>query len=130
MKKIFLEIVLWTWCLLGMLGVVYYIVYRNKIIKKKEYKGISVYHVDTDLFGGVSAGKFIFIGKNHFNERTIRHEYGHTIQTYIFGPLTLIVIALPSAIMFWISKFNKNFKKNYFKRFPENWADRLGGVGR
>ncbi len=132
MRKFLLNIVLWTWCLpQTILGLIYLVFLRNKIIKKQNHKGIALYSVRVNgLFGGVSLGKFIFINNKLFNKKTIRHEYGHTLQGYIFGPLFLLIISLPSAILFWVSKYNKNVKKNYFSYFPENWADKLGGVGK
>ncbi len=130
MNKILNNFILWTWCLpQSLLGSIYTITYKNKIINKKNYKNISLIIIKTNMFEGLSLGKFIFINKeNQNNLNTIKHEYGHTLQNYIFGPLYLIIITLPSSIQFWISKYNKNFKKNYFKRFPENWANKLGKV--
>ena len=130
MNKILQNALLWTWCLpQSLLGFFYYLHFRKRILGKKNYNGISVYCIDTKAFGGISLGKFIFLSrKKDLEKRLIKHEYGHTIQGYIFGPLYILVIAIPSAVQFLISKYNKRFKKSYFKRFPENWANKLAGV--
>ncbi len=49
---------------------------------------------------GLSTGLFIFIPRADTAEiRQMRvHEYGHTIQSLILGPLYLPVIGIPSAI--------------------------------
>ena len=57
------------------------------------------------------------------------HEYGHTIQSLMFGPLYLILVGLPSII--WADRpslVNKRMrdKISYFSVFPEDQANRLG----
>lgn len=46
----------------------------------------------------MSLGLFIFMfgGRYIGDEETLKHEYGHSIQSKILGPLYLIVIGLPS----------------------------------
>jgi hypothetical protein len=60
------------------------------------------------------------------------HEYGHALQSVLLGPLYLIVVGIPSlsrvAYSKWYYKKSGRSWKNYFKGFPENWADKLGGV--
>jgi len=65
---------------------------------------------------------------------TTKHEYGHTIQSMIFGPLYLIVVGLPSVMqniigVILLRRFDKHeYSYAYYNRYPEKWADRLGGV--
>ena len=108
------------------------------------YRGSIV--TDTANFG-VSLGGFIFsMGKSAFQklgypkqlaesdaELCIRHEGGHAVQSRILGPLYLLIVGIPSLVMnlmsSWSLTYGKRiFWKNYYKRFPENWADRLGGI--
>lgn len=35
------------------------------------------------------------------SEKTIKHEYGHQLQSYILGPLYLLIIGLPSGLWCW-----------------------------
>lgn len=60
------------------------------------------------------------------------HEWGHSIQSLIFGPLYLLVIGIPSVMRGSISHwhYNKNDNWDYYNGFPENWADKIGGVQR
>ena len=61
----------------------------------------------------------------------IKHEYGHTLQSKILGPLYLFVIGLPSLI--WAGCFEDYRKENkisYYDFYTEKWADKLGGVNR
>ena len=55
------------------------------------------------------------------------HEYGHTIQSLILGPLYLIMIGIPSTL--WGFLFaKKRYEKQipYCAFFTENWANKCG----
>ena len=86
---------------------------------------------------GVSLGWFIFWtpAGNRFPYLTNdcrMHEYGHAKQSVMLGPAYLIVVGIPSlSRVFYRKCFRKRYGmhwKNYFNGYPENWADRLGGV--
>lgn len=81
--------------------------------------------------GGLSLGLFIFMRDQHPNKKwtynTRIHEYGHTWQCLLLGPLYYIVVALPSAI--WCNCFENYRKKNnvsYYKLYCESWANIWG----
>ena len=59
-------------------------------------------------WGGVSLGIFSFICEEA-GEHTLNHEFGHSIQNAIFGPLFPFIVAIPSATRYW--KFVANQKK-------------------
>lgn len=112
----------------------------KKFKKKERYKETSVYYIE-GFPNGISLSQTIILNSIYLNipdsvrEKTIMHEYGHFIQSQIFGPLYLIVIGLPSIVMNIISIFSRKFGKgkfanNYYNRWPESWADKLGGVDR
>lgn len=81
--------------------------------------------------GGLSLGLFIFMKDQHKNKKwtynTRIHEYGHTWQCLLLGPLYWIVVALPSVI--WCNCFAKYREKNnvsYYKLYCESWANAWG----
>jgi hypothetical protein len=78
---------------------------------------------------GVSLGKDIIIGEHH-GFTAIKHEYGHTRQSRILGPLYLIVVGIPSVSMNILTRIGVLRADRYYDRWPENWADKLGGVER
>jgi len=125
-----IDLVYYTWCLpQTLLG--HIVLLFCKKIEKKQYK-LSTVHIIDNVFG-VSLGRHIIVGHAYNDERTIKHEYGHVLQSLMLGPLYLPVVGLPSAIMNIISRFDYiwgkgNFADNYYERWPENWADKLGGV--
>lgn len=82
-----------------------------------------------NMKGGISLGRYIFVP--YYNMTTIKHEYGHCIQSKYLGWLYLPVIGLPSII--WAGCFRKfRAKRNisYYDFYTEKLADRLGKVER
>lgn len=85
---------------------------------------------------GVSLGLFIF--SPEFTEsgsqgerwdRLFIHEYGHTFQSLLLGPMYLLVIGIPSAIWANCSKYirlRETYGVPYSFCFAEGWADQLG----
>lgn len=78
---------------------------------------------------GVSFGPIIVI-YSKADETTIAHERGHSKQSLMLGPLYLVIVGLPSIIMAWLSAIIPALSQTYYKRWPESWADKLGGVQR
>ena len=71
--------------------------------------------------------------------RLIKHEQGHCRQSVMLGPLYLVVVGIPSALLNALTRLQSSrydlLKRigheaywNYYKVYPERWADRLGGV--
>ncbi len=71
-----------------------------------------------------------FKGQIAFEElsnRLLVHEYGHTIQSLILGPLFLIIIGIPSALWaFFGGRKRKEKQIPYGAFFTEKWANNLG----
>ena len=38
---------------------------------------------------------------------TKQHELGHTFQNAILGPFFIFLVSIPSAIRYWLHRFNK-----------------------
>lgn len=76
--------------------------------------------------GSVTLGPYIFLSPKA-TDTTVRHEWGHTRQSLILGPLYLIVIGIPSII--WAAT-HRTIAPNtdYFDFFTEKWANKLGDV--
>jgi|AntAceMinimDraft_16_1070373.scaffolds.fasta_scaffold91812_2 hypothetical protein len=95
-----------------------------------QYKGKTVY-VCPSFRGGLCLGEYIFV-RSTKNVKMIPHEYGHSRQSMMLGPLFLLIVGLPSIIQAGLANLYplSNWMRNYYKRYPENWADKLGGVDR
>ena len=98
-------------------------------------RDIMIYHMsivtDWDYKNGcMGLGMFIFINdfRRKDNEFILMHEYGHSIQSLILGPLFIPLIAIPSLI--WASsKSLKNYRQihkiSYYDLYTEKWANHL-----
>ena len=91
----------------------------------------------------VSLGMFVFVTSEPFfydklkdeytmeelSSRLLVHEYGHTIQSILLGPLYLIIIGIPSTLWGFLPVFARTRKEkqlSYFSFFTESWANWLG----
>ena len=84
-------------------------------------------------FPGLCLGRYIFVGEP-VSRRIIKHEIGHSRQSRLLGPLYLLIIGLPSLCLYlWDRRMHKGWEAEererwYYGKWPESWADRLGGV--
>ena len=63
---------------------------------------------------GFSLGTVFFTTKDPAGYLVI-HEFGHTIQNAIFGPLTLFVVTIPSMLRFWYRRIYERVTKSFYK---------------
>ena len=86
---------------------------------------------------GVSLGFFVFwpsCDNRYFklSSKNKMHEFGHSIQSRILGPLYLLLVGIPSILRVLYRILYYTFTglrwKNYYKGYPEDWADRLGDI--
>lgn len=137
--KIIYTVLQWTWGVLqNIAGAFIFLLF----IKNKHYfwRGaiVTVWNSKTASLG---IGMFIFVRKPRHGEypdnftgqtdfdRTLVHEYGHTVQSIILGPLFLPIIALPSLLWCGLPAAIRYRKKNsvsYYSFYTEKWANYLG----
>lgn len=131
----------WTWGLpQTLVGAVFYLI--NKRNPHFSYHGscATVWKSKSSL----SLGMFVFVSEDPFyyyeDQRTrftedaflemlLVHEYGHTIQSLIFGPLYLLMVGVPSLLWSYLPRFVNLRERDhisYFSAYPERWANRLG----
>jgi hypothetical protein len=102
--------------------------------REEVFRGINLYC--WNIQAGISLGNYIFLPKSWLGSvSTKAHEWGHTRQSRMFGPLYLIAIGIPSFFgnAVWDTLFHKNWspikaEQWYMSRYPEKWANELGGV--
>ena len=122
------QLIYWTWCLpQTLLG---FIVKALCKAKPTQFKNFKFYTWSS--CGGISLGKYIIIypyKKAEQLERVLKHESGHQVQSFILGPLYLLVIGLPSII--WnvcFRKYRAKYQIDYYSFYTEKWANKLGGL--
>jgi hypothetical protein len=114
-----------TWCLpQTLVGLVLTLIFGGSM----KFRDARVCFLACERWG-VSLGRYIIIWECSSLE-TLWHEYGHYRQSLMLGPLYLPIVGLPSLVMNLMSRCNADFASRYYQRWPENWADRLGGVKR
>ena len=132
LKDFLFMFVQWTWALpVNLVGWIAYIICTKILGYRWQHFGYAKIVYVPWKGGGLSMGLFIFIKDNAkskewtYNCRI--HEYGHTWQALLLGPLYYIVVALPSVI--WCNCFAGYRQKNnvpYSKLYCEGWADAWG----
>lgn len=140
MKTILYRIVQCTWGILQTaLGAVIFLLYRN--CPHFAFHGAVITQWSNP--SSVSLGMFVFVtaqpyfyeklkddySKEELSRRLLVHEYGHTIQSLIMGPLYLVVMGIPSTLWGFLPSLNRKRREeqiSYFSFFTERWANRLG----
>lgn len=78
--------------------------------------------------GGLSLGIFIFLSTSGGGDLR-PHEYGHTIQCLLLGPLYWVVVALPSVVWcFLFAGYREKRRIPYDALYCERWATAWGRV--
>ena len=123
-----------------LVGLIVFIINAGK--KHYFYHGclVTVWHSKSSL----SLGLFVFISDDpfyyyqsytdkytveDFSKMLLVHEYGHTIQSIIFGPFYLLAVGVPSIAWSFMPTYVKKReleKISYFSAYPEKWANSLG----
>ena len=135
------EIFFWIWQLpqnlLGLLLLLWY---------KITAKDLTLYHKENGryfystigMLTGISLGNYIIMRTPDMGDGK-KHEYGHSRQSRILGPLYLLVIGLPSICGnlydLWFHTPSRGWSYWdsyvwYYNQPWEKWADKLGGVNR
>lgn len=131
-KGFLFYLIQWTWGLpVNLVGGIAFLI--NTKIKKRRWQRFGYAYIVYIPWnaGALSLGLFIFARDNHpkknWTYNTRIHEYGHTWQCLLLGPLYYIVIAIPSFI--WCNVFGGYRKKHnisYYALYCESWANSFG----
>lgn len=130
----FKNFLLYIWQLpQNLLGLIM-LLFMKPYVLKENYKGIT-YVVSKKMSGGISLGNYVILSNTYRDKnryyKDLNHEWGHTRDSRMFGPLYLIVIGLPSIIWAWIyGTIIKPTQNGYYKFYTEKRADHFGGVER
>lgn len=131
MKKFLFRLWQWTWGFpQSLLGLIYRLVYKD--CPRTEYHGAVVTHWPKS--GSMGVGMYLFLGTNGDDERKAQvlvHEFGHSVQSMILGPLFLPIMGIPSFL--WANlprcrRLRKEKGVSYYKFYPERNANRLGSL--
>lgn len=123
-----MEILKYFWQLPQLIAAFIYYQYlksKDEILDTCTCQGAIVF-IKRKSCGSVTLGSYIFLSPRA-TDTNVRHEWGHTRQSLILGPLYLIVIGIPSII--WAATHKSIAPNNPYDWFyTEAWANKLGGV--
>jgi len=107
-----------VWSLVGLFVYLFSIIFLKDKIEVQKVAGRIAIRFKNGKFGGASLGLVYLVGR-FVGDRTHRHELGHTLQNAIFGPLFILLIAIPSALRcsFWQKYHMKYYQKH--SSYPE-----------
>ena len=132
LKAFVFYLIQWTWGLpVNLFGGLAYLICTKLLHYRWQHFGYARIVYVPWKGGGLSLGLFIFVKENHSKKtwtyNTRIHEYGHTWQCLLLGPLYWVVIAIPSFI--WCNCF-ANYRKThdipYAALYCEAWANSWG----
>lgn len=131
MKRLIYIVWQYTWGLLqNLAGGTIYAFYRLRGCPHFAYQG-ALAVIWPVRSGSMSLGRFLFLHESYRpgDRALLAHEYGHTIQSLILGPLYLFVIGLPSLLWAGLPVFQRRRHDrhvSYYSFYPEKWANALG----
>lgn len=132
LKSFLFYLVQWTWGLsVNLVGGIVFLICTRILHRRYQRFGYAYITYLPWNAGGLSLGLFIFMKDNHPKKRwtynTRIHEYGHTWQCLVLGPLYWLVVAIPSA--FWcnvLDGYRRKKNYSYYKLYCEGWANLWG----
>jgi len=125
----------WTWGIIqNLLGLLLMLCIRKKALRPFHGAVVVEYHDQafTKRFGTFALGMFIFYKNTDQNvkQNILTHEYGHTIQSMIYGPFFIPIVGFCS--IRWALSYSKNREKYnalnifYADKYPEKQANYWG----
>lgn len=125
MKLFFYYLLQWTWGLpQNILGLALWLFCKGKA--QPRFHGAAIKRWGLSSSAGI--GMFLFLQEGYDRELLL-HEYGHSLQSIILGPLFLPVIGLPSLLWARLPvarRYRKRTHTSYYWFYPECWANHLG----
>ncbi len=124
MKQLVFWLWQWTWGFpQSFIGLI--VCLCNRKMPRERYRGCIV--TRWNKRGSMGMGMFLFLGSEDPQVRV--HEFGHSVQSLIFGPLFLPVMGIPSFL--WCNlpvcrRMRTEKGISYYRFYPESTANRLG----
>jgi hypothetical protein len=101
---------------------------KNKISYVNKRGNCWIIKIKSGTLRAIPLPPFCFVDQ-YYSVSNQDHEYGHYKQSLILGPL-YIIIAIIIFSMHILTKLKILKIEKYYKRWPEQWADKLGWVRR
>ena len=88
-----------------------------------------IYYVELrkDVSWGFAMGTMFVVGK-YSSARIKDHEFGHTVQNAILGPLMIFLVALPSVFRFWYRRHRRKIGRLPKVPYDSIWFEHTATV--
>ena len=106
-------------CLITIILAIVKIFIPKKIIFKRYYWIYSI-TVGPEWWGGCEMGLMFLRDHNSSVNYINPHEFGHTFQNCLLGPLFPFMVAIPSAIRYWLREI---FPKKIWAPYDSAWFE-------
>lgn len=115
-----------TWgCIMTFIGAIIALALLCVGKKPQKHAG-SIYFNVGKSWGGVELGCFFLTDSNN-STHTKNHEFGHSLQNCLWGPLFPFVVCIPSAIRYWLREFKTQTGKYIYATILSSSIIILGG---
>ena len=115
-----------TWgCIMTFIGAVVALALLCVGKKPQRHAG-SIYFNVGKSWGGVELGCFSLTDSNN-STHAKNHEFGHSLQNCLWGPLFPFVVCIPSAIRYWLREFKTQTGKYIYATILSSSIIILGG---
>ena len=122
MSKLKFYLLSFTWGLpLTLIGLIVSLVMLCMGCKPHKW-GYCYYFEVGEGWGGLEFGVIFLVSKTA-SDHTKNHELGHGIQNCYWGPLTLLVIWIPSAIRYQYRKIRAKLGYQNKTKYDDFWAE-------
>lgn len=102
-----------TWgCIMTLIGAVVTLALLCVGKKPQKHAGCTYFNVGKS-WGGMELGCF-FLTDSNDSTHTKNHEFGHSLQNCLWGPLFPFVVCIPSAIRYWLREFKTQKSKKIY----------------
>lgn len=102
-----------TWgCIMTLIGAVVALALLCVGKKPQKHAGCTYFNVGKS-WGGMELGCF-FLTDSNDSTPTKNHEFGHSLQNCLWGPLFPFVVCIPSAIRYWLREFKTQKSKKIY----------------
>lgn len=93
--------------------------------EKQFFRGNASVFIASRMRGGISLGRYVIVSRN--DRVGVAHELGHCVQSRRLGWIYLLTVGLVSGLRAGLNLYQRG---HYYDGWPEDRADRLGGVVR
>lgn len=92
--------------------------------RPEHYYWIYYQKAGPEYWGGFEMGLMFVRDKKSSDKHINPHEFGHTFQNCLFGPLMIFLVSIPSAIRYWYREIRERQGKKNETDYDDIWFEK------